>query len=323
MTQEEKAKAYNEALERARSMAVMPTDKAMLEEIFPELRESEDDRMLREFDAYLRDEIEFYTNDCRDEEDRRKLAMLKYMQKWLEKQKEPTKEELYAEAGTTEKEYIANTMKMVRAMREKKQEQKPAESSTNLDEILDDYFANFKVPEHQIIFEDTFRKIAKDFYEMKHNSKPVEWSEEDEQIRDNIICVLQKDVTYTPPTRPNSCTGSGNAFYTHQTEIDWLKSLRPTKQDWSEEDERIRQGLIEMYKNEHLVSVPIGIHSKGIIRFLENLRPSWKPSEEDIKMLEHIIGQYETGNKNSKVMGYLPRVEELSFLKKVLSKWKN
>ena len=56
---------------------------------------------------------------------------------------------------------------------------------------------------------------------------------------------------------------------------------------------------------------------------LKSLRPSWKPSEEDIKMLEHIIGQYETGNKNSKVMGYLPRVEELNFLKKILDMWKN
>lgn len=60
-----------------------------------------------------------------------------------------------------------------------------------------------------------------------------------------------------------------------------------------------------------------------ILKYVEKYRSSWKPSEEDIKMLEHIIGQYETGNKNSKVMGYLPRVEELSFLKKVLAKWKN
>ncbi len=44
-TIEEKAKAYDEALERAREMCTMPTDKATMEYIFPELCESEDERM--------------------------------------------------------------------------------------------------------------------------------------------------------------------------------------------------------------------------------------------------------------------------------------
>lgn len=55
--------------------------------------------------------------------------------------------------------------------------------------------------------------------------KPA-WSEEDEDMLNNIEYILHKDISYTPPTKPNSCTGSGNAYYTHQTEIDWLKSLR-------------------------------------------------------------------------------------------------
>ena len=100
--------------------------------IFPP-KESEDERMLREFNDYLCVEIECRTNDIRDEKDSRTLNMLCYVLKkvdaWLEKQKEPTTEELYAEAGTTEKEYIANTMKVVRAMREKQKEQKPADDN--------------------------------------------------------------------------------------------------------------------------------------------------------------------------------------------------
>lgn len=98
---------------------------------------------------------------------------------------------------------------------EKQQEQKPAESSTNLDEILDDYFANFNVPEHQIIFEDTFRKIAKDFYELGRNSKPAEWSEEDEKIMQTMI----KDGDLKP------------------SEIAWLKSLRPSWKPSEEQEE--------------------------------------------------------------------------------------
>jgi len=43
---------------------------------------------------------------------------------------------------------------------------KGSEIPTNLDELLDDYFEKLVVPEHQIIFEDTYRKIATDFYRM-------------------------------------------------------------------------------------------------------------------------------------------------------------
>ena len=39
-----------------------------------------------------------------------------------------------------------------------------SETPSNLDALMDSYFENLQVPEHQIIFEDTFRKIAKDFY---------------------------------------------------------------------------------------------------------------------------------------------------------------
>lgn len=72
----------------------------------------------------------------------------------------------------------------------------------------------------------------------------AEWSEEDERMRDNIISILQKYITRTLPTRPNSC----DVFYTHQTEIDWLKSLRP-----------------DSYKN---------------------CNSRWKPSEEQMEALE-------------------------------------
>ena len=61
----------------------------------PELRESEDERMLREFNDYLCEEIECRSDDLRDEKDRRTLNMLCYVLKkvdsWLEKQKENSK----------------------------------------------------------------------------------------------------------------------------------------------------------------------------------------------------------------------------------------
>lgn len=113
-------KKYNEALERAKKVkhdienigCSMAPD--MLEVIFPELAESEDERIRK----WLIDDIKRRSIGWTHSEFTGEQILA-----WLEKQKEPTTEELYAEAGTTEKEYIANTMKMVRAMREKQKEQ--------------------------------------------------------------------------------------------------------------------------------------------------------------------------------------------------------
>lgn len=58
MTQEEKAKRYDEALERARiwkDKSGMPKDKqGILDNIFPELAENEDERIRREITSILR-----------------------------------------------------------------------------------------------------------------------------------------------------------------------------------------------------------------------------------------------------------------------------
>jgi len=51
MTQEEKAKAYDEALEKARQLCLYPTTKPFindLQDLFPELKESEDERIRKE-----------------------------------------------------------------------------------------------------------------------------------------------------------------------------------------------------------------------------------------------------------------------------------
>lgn len=107
MTIEEKAKAYDEALERA-IVAYKDTDrhiKATIERIFPDLKESEDERMMWEFNDWLCEEIECRTNDLRDEKDRRTLNMLCYVltkvKDYLEKQKEHSMsaEEVLARAG--------------------------------------------------------------------------------------------------------------------------------------------------------------------------------------------------------------------------------
>ena len=81
MTTEEKAKAYDEALEKARKRVVTePQDHtdAILKDIFPELRESEDKRTRKEIIEFLRSQIE----------DGNSVGWDRWIA-YLEKQKEP------------------------------------------------------------------------------------------------------------------------------------------------------------------------------------------------------------------------------------------
>lgn len=132
--------------------------------------------------------------------------------------------------------------------------------------------------------------------EWQKEQKSAEWSEEDEKK----IIFLERLIEHNVPDGQYGWVdGRKGGFVTKSEAISMLKSLRPRYHGDVTMTEAYKMGL-EAGK-----------------------ASSWKPSEEDLMMLEHIIGQYEIGNKNSKVMGYLPRIEELDFLKKVLAKWKN
>ena len=92
MTTEEKAKAYDQALERARKLKEMyPQDAPGYIEVFPELIESEDERMFN----LIKEIVITYFFDCEhnfSSSDRERVLA------WLEKQKERgplTKEEEY------------------------------------------------------------------------------------------------------------------------------------------------------------------------------------------------------------------------------------
>lgn len=106
MTQEEKAKAYDEALERARKYMAKGYD-VLMPEIFPQLRESEDERIRKEIINYL---------DFAESHNLLRAADYEKKKGWL-------------------------------AYLEKKKEQKPAWSEDEmkvLDSIIDDYEAASK-----------------------------------------------------------------------------------------------------------------------------------------------------------------------------------
>ena len=84
MTIEEKAKAYDDALERAKEIhkTINPVGQKDIEVIFPELAESEDERIRKEIRTYLHNELHNIDQlTPRTNEFERWIA-------WLEKQKE-------------------------------------------------------------------------------------------------------------------------------------------------------------------------------------------------------------------------------------------
>ena len=113
-----------------------------------------------------------------------------------------------------------------------------------------------------------------------------EWSEEDEKMLQSII----KDFR------------AGKVSTIGQEQ--WLKSLRPqSKQEWSKEDERKLQHCID------IVGVWEGDYDIAYApysNFLKSLRPSWKPSEEQMDSLRDTI----INTKGYSYSMYLPELYE-------------
>jgi hypothetical protein len=55
---------YEHALERAKKLIALPDDKAMLEEIFPELKESEDENIRKELIEFEVKEVDLNAEKC-------------------------------------------------------------------------------------------------------------------------------------------------------------------------------------------------------------------------------------------------------------------
>ena len=84
----------------------------------------------------------------------------------------------------------------------------------------------------------------------------------------------------------------------------WLKSIRPQqKVEWSEEDEKMRNLAIEWAETMSGQFSFVDMDSTDfckIISWLKSLRPSWKPSEEQMDILNKMTlgnflgsGQYD------------------------------
>ena len=236
MTIEEKARAYDEALEIARKSWLDNQEpgykryRELLESMFPELRESEDERMRKaalEGIEYLERKLGWDFIGDTDILD---------VKEYLEKQKEqkPVQEKLSYEEIVRNAEEEVNVLYpnneeegteawerreclrehymkgAVQAAMESLgiKEQKPVIS----DEAIREGVAHFGITQYQI---DNWLKKHINVIEQK----PVEWSEEDENTRHNIIARLESLLGYETQYLAKAYL---------QKEISWLKSLRPS-----------------------------------------------------------------------------------------------
>ena len=311
MTDKEKAKAkaYDEALERAKKYNIddaYSSQGTIVKLIFPELRESEDERMIERIELSLHS-LKQWINGCDEMQPSRKeecITEIKEQEAWLEKQKEQKSADL-SEMMVHKEPYIAPVPTPMVADEQKPyepknwpadkdsltQEQKPAEWSekdeVNINLIIS--YLDSYIEEHN----DTFG--ADECKGLKYWVKSLperfnlqsELSEEDVKMIGRIRSVVNECASYNDALDVNGDYCEGD-----YAKLDaWLKSLplnlkkknedvaKLCSNNWSIEDEdRIRQ--IERIAQQAGCTQKL---QEEIHDWLKSLRPHWKPSEEQLE----------------------------------------
>ncbi len=286
MTTEEKAKAYDEALEKAKKY-MNDGYTVLMPDLFPELKDNEDKRIINQLIDLIQNtgEVVPIPNN-RDE-------LLDY----LEKQKKPdgawteeddAKVKAMCEEGDlkpSEREWLKNLKNRI-----VKKEQKPIENARDIHNRgyakgVEDAYNN--VNEAKIIL----KRLAKE------NPKSTDWNEDyrEEYLRTRFAFYTYKDENdvlylsnvFVEETSRNKGFGTkilaaaekvaetigatnillkvkqnspantwyrkhGYKFMALEEDYDWLKKTleyqKPSKQEWSEEDEEHLNSIIESYK---------------------------------------------------------------------------
>ena len=275
-------KKYKEALEKAKRFCTLPTDKATMEEIFPELRESEDERMLntiiRGFENWKGNGNMLFNNTDVDD-------ILAY----LEKQKDQ-KPILQEDFDTAKHEALW-------------EEQKPAEY-LDKDKVyavmkkLHDLSFSRLIP----INSDEYKKIdeitcdIRNFLNYPIEQKPLEkqdYSGLNDLERAIHRCFLVAGVENVPVTiikeTAQDCLAQMKPAewedYKDKVNIPYCSS----EPEWSEEDEKMLSDL----RNTRGCLMNAGAISfktkKKFSNWLKSLRPSWKPSDEQMEALLNIL----------------------------------
>ena len=310
-------KKYNDAMNLAKSYYGKGSNE-FLDTIFPELRESDDERNERIRKAILGlsylDGIEPILTKC--------SVTRSDIRSYLEKQKEP--------------ENVSATTMIPSCWEVEQKEQKPTEylkaENDNWYICIKDFYAGGKKwasvgdlvqakngmymmgrDDISEWFRRAYFEEVRDAFEPNADTnipeQPTEWSEEDERMYKAISIAL---------TMPDAKAYLRSWYKTPEDADDWLKSLfldhkkknedvaKLCSNEWSEEDEEAITTAIRAcrYMTENFENSTK--QYEDAIERLKSLRPSWKPSEEQMDSLRDTIVQ----TKGYSWSMYLPELYE-------------
>jgi len=305
---EEKAKAYDEALERARNLhkdAVEMENNMttkICEIIFPELKESEDEKIRKRI-------IQALHGDVLDMEETTKAIA------WLEKQGNNINciydKELSELLHIVICRYIndpdisyperENVSKKILPYVELLEKQGQHAKFINNIQIGDQVTRN---QDGMLINLSQLKRVAKpsekscesigdtDIVDSNENgliaatisSKSSEWSEEDEKMFNKIAAHLSA-----------TCSGFPEDEKWASKFLNWFETLKERvqpqpKQEWSEEDKKALKVVTDIFEQYgvHLLNYPAFIHWLKTLPNRITFNPYWKPTEEQIKALHDL-----------------------------------
>ena len=292
---------YNDLLTRLKAMADAQPEvtKAAIESQFPELKESEDERIRKEMLQIAKESEDSFYMVMTPNKGERLIA-------WLEKQGEHARFIEAIQVGdqvTKNEDGVLVNLSQLKRVAKKQGEQQPADKVEPKFKVGDIIRLKGSAAEYTIkkVTDTTYytngwscgiEKCEEDYELVEQKSA---WSEEDKCMLNNVIDTL-KPLSQT--------THSG---YSINSMINWLKSLKYRvlpQQEWSEEDNRHIKWCIEWLDSAKMINnAPLDVENiKEQISWLKSLRPqtTWKPSDEQMDALKS--SAYCQDKKMSKVL---------------------
>ena len=289
-------KKYNEALSQARFYyGNCPTEpeKKKLEKLFPELRESEDERIRKRIRLCLDECV--HSDIIRDYERDECLA-------YLEKHKEPTTADGwdYADKRMSHPLYLDGFeagRAVEREMSEKEQKPIPDWMPKFLDELRSkknyfDWDEHRDIEGHILAI---INWIAPDYFKRKEEQKPAE-KQDYSGLNDSERAIHRGFLVAGVENVPVGII--------KETAKECIANFPwPTK--WSEEDENKLYQVMETLLADKTVALRDNPHGKALheaydemLAWLKSLRPSWKPSEEQMEALMNGLRILPPGENN-------------------------
>ena len=299
---EEKAKAYDKALEKARQLCAYPTTKPFirdLQDIFPELKESEDERIRKAM-------IKYFTNG------KEYLSLTPYSREdyiaWLEKQGEQKIKSKFHEG-----DWIITNKNHIWYIDE------TPETTSYLYRLINQY-GKVEVAEFEVV-DETARlwtiQDAKDGDVLINTNvkypfifKQLKPSDIKTDIKNPLTILGYCGIGGTGFTKSEGCGDTANciyypatkeqrdtlmkemadAGYTFDFEKKELKKIEQKSTEWSEEDDKYKNIVVSALNNPSIEGLYIyhKVNRSDIINWFRLLKdrvksqPQWKPSEAQL-----------------------------------------